>query len=73
MFKEVGIKLAPVNKEKVKNLLNMNNKDKIPTEKKSGIYKINYKDCQKSYVEKTKWNLETRLKEHFHNVKYKDV
>ena len=46
VFKEVDIKLAPVNKEKVKNLLNMNNKDKIPTEKKSGIYKINHKECQ---------------------------
>ena len=69
----MGIKLAPVNREKVKNLLNMNNKDKIPTEKKSGIYEINCKECQKSYIGKTKQNLETRVKEHFHNVKYKDI
>ena len=58
---------------KVKNLLNLNNKDKIPTEKKPGIYKINCKECQKSYTRKTKQNLETRVKEHFHNVKYKDI
>ena len=51
----------------------MNNKDKIPTEKKSGIYKINCKECQKSYKGKTKCNLETKVKEHFRNVKYKDI
>ena len=69
----MGIKLAPVNREKVKNLLNMNNKDKIPTGKKSGIYKINCKECKNSYIGKTKLNLETKVKEHFHNAKYKDI
>ena len=29
--------------------------------------------CQKSYIGKTKRNLETRVKEHFCNVKYKDI
>ena len=50
----------------------MNNKDKIPTEKKSRIYKIIAK-IVKILHGKTKQNLETRLKEHFRNVKYKDI
>ena len=61
-----GIKTA-------ENGVETSNKDKIPTEKKSGIYKINCKECQKSYIGKTKRNLETRVKEHICNVKYKDI
>ena len=43
-------------------------KDNIPPEKKSGIYQINCKDC-----EKIKGNLETRVKEHFRNIKNGEI
>ena len=38
-------------------------KDNIPPEKKSGIYQINCKDCEKIYIGKTKRDLETRVKD----------
>ena len=44
-------------------------KDNILPEKKSGIYQINCKDCEKIYIGKTKRNLETKVKEHFRNIK----
>jgi hypothetical protein len=49
-------------KYSIKNVLNSNLKDNNPPEKKSGIYQINYKDCEKIYIGKTKRNLETRVK-----------
>ena len=52
-----------------KNLLNSKLKDNIPPENKSGIYQINCKVCEKIYIGKTKRNLETRVKEHFRNIK----
>ena len=46
-------------------------KDRIPPEKKSGIYQINCKDCEKIYIyiRKTKRDLETWVKEHFRIIK----
>ena len=41
IFKEFNITLAPINKFNIKNLMNVNYKDKEPPLKKSGIYKIN--------------------------------
>ena len=43
-------------------------KDKEPALKKSGIYKINCKQCDKVYIGQTKRNLETRTK-HFRNLR----
>ena len=54
-------------------LLNSDLKDNIPSEKKSGIYQINSKVCEKIYIGKTKRNLETRVKEHFRNIKNGEI
>ena len=43
------------------------------SEKKSGIYQINCKDCEKIYIGKTKINLESRVKEHFRNIKNGEI
>ena len=69
IFRDHNTVLTPQNKFSIKNLLNSNLKDNIPPEKKSGIYQINCKDCEKIYIGKTKRDLETRVKEHFRNVK----
>ena len=53
----------------IKNLINVNYKDKEPPMKISGIYKINCKQCEKVYIGQTKINLETRTKEHFRNLR----
>jgi GIY-YIG catalytic domain. len=50
--------------------LNSNLKDKIPPEMKSDIYQIN---CKKIYIGKTKRNLETRVQEHFKNIKNGEI
>ena len=42
-------------------------------ENKAGIYQINWKDCEKIYIGKTKRNLETRVKEHFRNIKNGEI
>ena len=63
----------PQNKFSIKNLLNSNLKDNIPPEKKSGIYQINCKDCKKIYIGKTNIDLETRVKEHFRNIKNGEI
>ena len=43
-------------------------KECIPPEK-IGIYEINCKDCEKIYIGKRQWDLETMVKEHFRNIK----
>ena len=48
-------------------------KDHIPPEKKPSIYQINCKDYEKIYIRKTKRDLETRLKEHFRNIKNGEI
>ena len=69
IFKHHNVVLTPQNKFSIKNLLNSNLKDNIPPEKKSGIYQIICKDCEEIYLGKTKRDLETRIKEHFRNIK----
>ena len=71
VFKPYNITLVPTNKFSVKNLIHSNTKDKIPVENKQGVYQIDCKDCDKIYIEQTKRNLKTRIKEHFRNIKYK--
>lgn len=73
IFKQYNIQLAPVNHYSIKNLVNSNTKDVILTKKKSGIYQIECSDCNEVYIGKTKRNLETRTKEHFRNIKYKQL
>jgi GIY-YIG catalytic domain. len=53
--------------------LNSNLKVNIPPEKKSGIYQISCKDCDKIHIGKTKINLETRVKEHFRYIKNGEI
>ena len=67
--------LTPQNKLSIKKLLNSKLKDSIPPENKAGFYQINCKDCEKSniYIGKTKRNLETRVKEHFGNIKNGEI
>ena len=50
IFKDFNITLAPINKYNIKNLIKANYKDKEPPLKKSGIYKINCKQCEKVYI-----------------------
>jgi hypothetical protein len=66
IFKEFNITLAPFNKFNIKNVINANYKDTEPPFKKSGIYKINCKQCT---LERQKRNLETRTIEHFRNLR----
>ena len=54
IFKHHNIVLMPQNKYSIKNLLNSNLKDDIPPEKKSGIYQINCKDCERDVSERQK-------------------
>ena len=61
------------NKYSFKNFLNSNLKDYIPPQKKSGIYQIDCKDCEKLYMGKTKRELGTRVKEHFRNIKNEEI
>jgi hypothetical protein len=61
IFKDFNITLAPINKCNIKNLIKANYKDKEPPLKKSGIYKINCKQCEKVYIGQTKINLENIL------------
>ena len=63
LFKQHNIGVMLQNKYCIKNLLNSNLKNNIPPEKKSGIYQINCKDCEKIYIGKKKRNLETRVKD----------
>ena len=65
--------MVPTNKFSIKNLININTKDKIPVENKSGVYQINCKECDKIYIGKTKRNLKTRTNEHFRNIKYRQI
>jgi GIY-YIG catalytic domain. len=69
IFKHHNVVLTPQNKYSNKNLLNFNLKDNIPPQKKSGIYRINCKDCKKIYIGKTQRDLETKVKEYFRNIK----
>ena len=39
----------------------------------AGKFQINCKDCEKIYIRKTKRNLETRVKEHFRNIKNGEI
>ena len=73
IFRYHNIVLTPQNKFSIKNLLNSKLKDSIPPENKAGIYQINCKDCEKIYIGKTKRNLETRVKEHFRNIKNGEI
>ena len=45
-------------------------KDPLPLEEKIGVvYKINCANCSSSYIGQTKRQLDTRIKEHFNNIK----
>jgi len=49
-------------------------KDKIPNDSKSEvIYKINCKDCNKSYIGQTKRFIRTRTNEHRNDIKNKNT
>lgn len=72
-FKEVNIRLAPINRSNIKTLLKSGQMDKIPPKKNSGIYELKCKDCSKLYIGKTKRNLNIRHKEHLRNIKYKQT
>ena len=61
--------MAVSNKFNIKNLIHANTKDKDPPNKKSGIYKVNCKDCCKCYIGQTRRNIEIRMKEHRRNIK----
>ena len=69
MFKKFNITFAVSNRFNVKNLIHANIKGKDPLNKKSGIYKVNCKDCRKCYIGQTRRNIEIRMKEHFRNIK----
>ena len=70
IFRQHNIRLAPINKFSIKNILNSKTKDIIPPEEKSGIYQINCNDCDKIYIGKTKRNIQIRAKEHIRNIKF---
>ena len=49
IFKEFNITLAPINKCNIINLIKANHKDKDLIMKKSGVYKMDCKQCEKVY------------------------
>ena len=69
IFKEFNITVAPINEYNIKNLIKTNHKDKDPIVKKSGVYKIDCKQCEKVYIGQTKRNVETRTNKHFGNLR----
>ena len=73
IFQHHNTVLTPQDKYSVTNLLN--SYLKIPPEKKTGMFQINCKDCKKIYrfIGKTKWDLETRVKEHFRDIKNGEI
>ena len=73
MFKKFNITLAISNRFNIKNLTQANTKDTDPPNKKSGIYKVNCKDCCKCYIGQTRRNIETRMKEHCRNIKCSQI
>ena len=60
----------PQNKYSIKNLLNSNMKDHIPSEKKSDIYQIN---CKKIYIGKTKSAVAAQVWKEEHTMDRKPV
>lgn len=65
---QIGIRSACTNKRNLGTLLR-NNKPKLSIEHKSGVYKINCKDCDSFYIGQSGRNLGTRLAEHIKYVK----
>ena len=61
--------MAPINKFNIKNPIDADYKDEEPPLKKSRIYKVNCKQCEKVYIGQRKRNLETRTKDHFRNLR----
>ena len=60
-------KTISVNKQNLGWIL-INNKGKIDKMHKSGVYKINCKDCPAVYVGQSGRNIETRVKEHKRSI-----
>ena len=50
ILKDFNITLAPINKCNIKNLINDNYKDKELALRKSKVYKINCKQCEKIHI-----------------------
>ena len=50
IFKDSTITLASINKSNIKNLIKAKDEYEEPPLKKSGIYKINCKHCEKVYI-----------------------
>ena len=72
MFKKFDFKLVFSNNNNIKTLLG-NPKDKIELNEKSGIYKINCSNCDKSYIGQTRRSINIRFKEHMAHLKYNRV
>ena len=59
-----------ITSHKFKTLI-VNSKDKLRKDEKTGVvYKLNC-SCKKSYIGETKWNVNTRIKEHKQDAKKK--
>ncbi|XP_044738897.1 uncharacterized protein LOC123300392 [Chrysoperla carnea] len=58
-----NLQVAYTSKGKLRSML-CNTKDRIPNNKKSGIYKVDCADCSKGYIGQTARSLSVRYKEH---------
>ena len=73
IFKKFNISLVPRNNYTFENLINYKPRDKAVIFNIPGIYKIKCKDCERCYIEQTRWNLEIRYKEGMRHVKNKEL
>jgi hypothetical protein len=71
IFKKHHIKTVFTNDQKLKNLLG-NTKDKIENIEKAGIYKIECKECNDTYIGQTKRSIQIRFKEHLKTFQRND-
>jgi hypothetical protein len=62
-LRKIGCQTISVNKQNLGKIL-VNNKDKISKLDRSGVYKINCKDCPAVYIGQSGRNIKTRIKEH---------
>ncbi|XP_019882893.2 uncharacterized protein LOC109609951 [Camponotus floridanus] len=69
VFKNIGLNVD-YNVPKKLNVLIKRGKDKLPTNNMTEVvYKLDCKNCNKSYIGQTKRHLCTRIKEHRNNIK----
>ena len=66
-IKKDNVNVTIINKNNLAKHL-LNNKTKVTTKEKSGMYKINCSDCDAIYIGKSQRAIKTRIQEHIRSV-----